>query len=87
MEQVAAADADMAWLIYDLQYQTTEERFTLDRHAVIYTKFDEALQEITQPRPGREADFLEVLQEKLDKKLEESTPPDTQSLDEIVGDA
>ncbi len=83
MKEVDEHDADIAWLIYDLEHNAELDRYSITRKAIVYTSFHEALNEITLPRPGIEADFLKVLQNKLDKKLD-GTPPDTPTINEFV---
>lgn len=51
----------------------------------IYTTFDSALSTITKSEPGDVNDFVAILQDKLDEKLEENNPPDAPTLDQIVG--
>ncbi len=48
---------------------------------MIYTKFGEVLDKITRSEPGNMADFMEVLQDKVDEKLENDNPPDTTVID------
>lgn len=76
LEEVAPAKADMAWLVYDLVKDKTKNVNALTRWKTIYTKFNESLEKITRSEPGNIADFVEVLQEKVDDKLENETPPD-----------
>lgn len=83
MSKVKPEDADMAWIIYDLVYSEDDHRYILTKINVVYTKFKEALDEITCSRPGKQSDFLKVLQGKLDKKLEE-TPSTTPTLQDIL---
>jgi hypothetical protein len=77
LKQVSKSDADIAWLIYDLQLTREKTkvtgRYSLNKVAEVFTKFEPALLSITTPSPGRVEDFIKVLQEKLDEQLE--TPP------------
>ncbi len=72
---VPKADADIAWLIYDLKLVTTDgqPRYALTKVEEIYTAFEPALLSITTPVPGKMDDFIQLLQERLDEHLE--TPP------------
>ncbi len=77
LEQVPKSDADIAWLIYDLE-MTKEKgqksgRYALKKVDEVFTKFEPALLSITTPSPGKVEDFIKLLQEKLDEQLE--TPP------------
>lgn len=74
MSKVKPEDADMAWFIYDLKHNASKNCFELTKLDTVYTKFKEALDEITKSRPGDQSDFLKVLQSKLDEKLEGTLP-------------
>jgi hypothetical protein len=71
------AEADMVWLLYDLEQDQTEDRLRLVLKDALYTGFENALQQITQPRVGPMETFLSVLQRSLDNKL---NSPDTRIL-------
>lgn len=75
------ADADIAWLIYDLELTTMagQQRYKLTKVDVIYTKFEQALLSITTPVPGKMDDFIKLLQERLDEQLE--TPPTNKTIE------
>lgn len=77
IKQVPKSDADIAWLIYDLELvpgQGKEPgRYSLKKVDEIFTEFEPALFSITTPSPGKVEDFMKLLQEKLDEQLE--TPP------------
>ncbi|HLC17454.1 MAG TPA: NotI family restriction endonuclease [Thermodesulfobacteriota bacterium] len=77
LEQVPKSDADIAWLIYDLEMIKEKGqksgRYSLKKVDEIFTKFEPALLSITTPSPGKIEDFIKLLQEKLDEQLE--TPP------------
>jgi len=77
MRQVPKSDADMAWLIYDLELASGKGkgpgRYSLKKVDEIFTEFEPALLSITTPSPGKVEDFMKLLQEKLDEQLE--TPP------------
>lgn len=81
LKQVPKDKAEIACLIYD----STSSVYQLTRTETIYTKFDSALTALTKSEPGDLDDFVSVLQDKLDEKLEENNPPDAPSLDQIVG--
>lgn len=75
--------ADVAWLIYDLEHDSSQNRLKLVRSKIVYTKFKSALDRITKAEPGQIAHFIESLQEKLDEKLESGNPPDAPALTDI----
>ncbi len=81
MAEVPKSKAQIAWLIYDLVL--TEENgnksWTLKKTDVKYTEFETSLASITTPKPGKITDFMNILQGKLDDKLE--TPPDNNTIE------
>jgi len=83
MPSVNVEKADIAWLLYELQAEPKEDRFTLVQKEVVYTEFGPALNRIIRPEPGDVEDFIEVLQEKLDVQLDEN-PPDAPTLTDAV---
>lgn len=89
MEEVAPADAELAWLIYDLQDTGSQKQ--LVRTRTVYTRFQRALERITTAEPGDIQDFIDVLQERLDEKLAVgnsnggAAPPDAPTLQDILG--
>lgn len=78
-------NADIAWLVYDLIFDVGANRFNLAHHRTVYTGFDPALEKIVTPAPGSLQDFIGVLQQKLDEKMENSSP-DAPTLADIVGE-
>ncbi|MEW6353444.1 MAG: NotI family restriction endonuclease [Pseudomonadota bacterium] len=77
LKRVSKEKADMAWLVYDLKLGPGG--FSLERVDTVYTEFQPALLKITQPIPGRLEDFVKILQEKLDERLE--TPPKNETIE------
>lgn len=82
MNQVAPADADLAWLIYDLEHDPQQNRYRLVKSATVYTKFTPTMLKITTAEPGPVEGFMETLQAKLDDKLEQN-PPEAPTLGEF----
>ena len=76
-------DADIAWFIYDLIHNQSKNVFELQKTKTIYTNFQKALDTITMPSPGNVGDFMNVLQDKLDEKLD-GNPPDNHTLTDIL---
>jgi len=68
LEQVPKPDADIAWLIYDLELHTetgkAPGRYYLTKVGEVFTKLEPALLSITKPLPGKVEDFIKLLQEK-----------------------
>ena len=77
LKKVSKSDADIAWLIYDLELMKGRgkepERYCLRKVDEIITEFEPALVSITTASPGKVEDFIKLLQEKLDEQIE--TPP------------
>ena len=82
LSTVAKSEADIAWLIYDLQLSGSQghERYKLTKIDEVFTQFEPALLSITTPVPGRMDDFMRLLQERLDDQLE--SPPTNQTIEE-----
>jgi hypothetical protein len=83
LKETPATKADIAWLLYDLELDKQSNRFKLTQNKIVYTKFEPALKQITTAEPGKIKEFIEVLQQKLDEKLE-GNPPDAPTLTDIT---
>lgn len=70
LDPVSKNEGDIAWLIYDLVYDSSLQRFKLMKVDEIFTEFQSSLISITTPQPGKIDDFLKFLQQKLDDQLE-----------------
>lgn len=81
LRETDSKHADVAWLVYDLELNETKSQYLLNRVNTVYTVFNESLDQISRPEIGAPAEFIERLQEKLDEKLENSNPPDTNTID------
>ncbi|MHB9036093.1 MAG: NotI family restriction endonuclease [Armatimonadota bacterium] len=84
LTEVDKCEADIAWLVYDLAYDAAQERQKLYRYRTVYTTFESSLDEITKPEAGDECNFIDLLQEKLDDKLETNNAPNVVTLDELL---
>ncbi len=84
LPQVQPNQADVAWLIYDLQFDPTRQQYDLTLSDTVYTQFKSALDKITVPEPGPIDVFIEHLQNRLDEKLEDSNPPDAPALGDLL---
>ena len=78
IETVPPSQADMAWLVYDLNRDESDNRFHLHRVQTVYTKFEQALNTITRPEVGEMSLFIGKLQGQLDAQL---NPPMTDSIE------
>ena len=85
LKEVPPGRAEMAWLVYDLVLDRTTNTFRLQRTKTVYTGFESALVTITKSEPGNVSEFIAVLQDKLDEKLEDNNAPDAPTLDQILG--
>lgn len=84
LDEVDRAEAEIAWFVYDLIHNPSENRYALSRSRTVYTKFSESLLKITTSNPGNIESFIDVLQGKLDEKLDQSTPPTNVSLEDLL---
>ena len=72
LTKVSKSDADMAWLIYNLEMTEAagQNRYRLTKVDEVFTEYEPALLSITTPALGKIDDFMKLLQEKLDGQLE-----------------
>lgn len=84
LKEVPKSNAEIAWLIYDLDHDKKKNRYSLVRKRIVYTGFDNALNQITRSDAGNVNDFISLLQEKLDEKLNVATAPTNQTIDELL---
>lgn len=85
LTDVAAEEADMAWLIYDLVSEPSGNIFQLQLIDTVYTLFEPALNQITVAEPGELGEFIDLLQDKLDAIFEnEENPPDALTLADLL---
>lgn len=75
MKRISKEEADIAWLVYDLQLvdHCGQERYVLEKVEEVYTQFEASVQSIITPSPGKIDDFIKTLQDKLDEDLETAT--------------
>jgi len=78
-------EADIVWLIYDLILDSARNVYDLTHSRSIYTRFDAALENITRAEPGPVETFIEMLQQRIDEKLNSSAAPDAPTLADVVG--
>lgn len=84
LKEVPQQEAEIAWLIYDLVPDEISNTFLLKKTRTVYTGFESALITLTKSEPGNIKDFIAVLQDKLDEKLEDGNLPDAPTLDQII---
>lgn len=74
LPEVAPEKAEIAWFLYDLEFDESKNRFNLVPYKTVYTAFEPALLKITTAPAGRVEDFIAILQTKLDEHLENNAP-------------
>lgn len=84
LPEVAAEDAEVAWLVYDLAHDSARNHRQLVPHKTVYTRFEPALLRITVPEIGSLDKFVEDLQARLDKRLDNGNPPDAPILTDFI---
>lgn len=72
LPEVPPEEADIAWLVYDLVSDREHSLYSLKLERTVYTAFKPALARISTAEPGQMDTFVDLLQEKLDEKLEGS---------------
>lgn len=68
LTEVPMEKADIAWFLYDLVFDKTDNQYHLTLVRTVYTEFSQALNQIITPKPGNIHNFVELLQEKLESK-------------------
>lgn len=82
LQSTKKSEADIAWHLYDLKLDPSQNRYHLVLEEVVYTQFESALNQITKTEAGPIEDFIAKLQEKLDAKT--NHPPDAPSLQDVL---
>ena len=82
LPQTAKENADIAWFLYDLQYNAKDRRNHLVLAEVVYTEFHAALQQVIYTKPGDMPAFLALLQGKLDERI--SNEPEIRTVFELL---
>lgn len=83
LPQVKKEKADIAWFLYDLVLDKSARKYNLTSVETIYTEFEPALLKITTPEASNIHDFISLLQDRLDERLE-GNAPDAPSLKDIL---
>jgi hypothetical protein len=84
LPEVKSKDADIAWIIYDLELDRKNRVYNLVKHKIVYTMFNSAIDKIINPDVGPIEIFVENLQEKLNDKLDNEFAPDAPTLLDIL---
>ncbi len=74
LPRVSPDEADLVWLIYDLEHNPERDVYTLTLAESIYSNFQPALDRITKPKVGPIEPFMHDLQIRLDAKLTGAAP-------------
>lgn len=75
MIEVDRKKADFAFFLYDLNYENKRREFNLKKQNVIYTRFENVLEQIAKFDAGPIENFTKELQSKLDKKRYRAVKP------------
>jgi hypothetical protein len=78
LPEVDVNDAEIAWFVYDLVYDSKFEQYKLHRAATKYTRFKEALDTITTAEPGDIAQFVAYLKQRVEVGKFMGTPPQSE---------
>ena len=70
LDEADQSEADVAWLVYDLIPSSDKSKYELQKTRVVHTKFTKVLNTITKPKIGKIEKFMNLLQSKVDEKLE-----------------
>ena len=68
LPEVPKERADIAWFLYDLILDPTDNQYHLTLVRTVYTEFSKALNIVITPRAGDIKDFYNLLQNKFDNK-------------------
>lgn len=81
---VQPEQSDLAWLVYDLDFNKSANRYALNLKSPVYSKFTDCIKVITQSSAGPLESFIETLQVQLDEKLENGNAPETKTIDSPI---
>lgn len=77
------SEADIAWFLYELNFDEKINQNKLVLADVVYTEFEPALLRVITPEPGSVSNFISTLQSRLDEHLDKNAP-ETPSLSDII---
>ena len=69
LPEVDAAEAEIAWMVYDLCPAKNGRQYLLQRERIVYTRFEASLTRLTALRAGPMEEFVGRLQTKLADQL------------------
>lgn len=69
LPEVDRSQADLAWYLYDLVYNSGDQRMHLQLNRIVYTEYESALLSLSNNEPADVESFVAVLQRKLDSKF------------------
>lgn len=72
--EVQPEAADMKWLLYDLEYNSAENRYNLVIERTAYYRMKDVLQQFSQVTVGEEAGFISLLEKKFREKQRQLNP-------------
>ena len=75
LPKVEQANAEIAWLTYDLNLDATNQRYKLESAATHYTNFQDALNAITIADAGDVDTFVKTLEDRIKRGKIMGTPP------------
>ncbi len=75
LPEVDEASAEIAWLTYDLNLDTAQNRYKLEAAKTHYTSFQDALSAITIADAGEVSVFIKGLEERIKRGKIMGTPP------------
>ena len=79
LDRVEKKNANVGWFVYDLIFDAKTHRYELTKVDEVFTRFNDALRQITTTKAGPMRTFMNHLQEKLDEQLE--SPPVNKSIE------
>lgn len=82
---VSKDKADIAWFLYDLVLDNSTKQYNLTLVDTVYTEFEASLFRITTPEPGEIENFINILQDRLDERLDGNSPDAPSLTDLIIG--
>lgn len=80
LPEVSPTEADIAWFLYDLEYDSSDNLFRLKKYKTVYTDFERAMLKITSAPAGPVSEFVAHLQDKLDNHLNSPEAPALQDI-------
>lgn len=75
LPEVARAEAEIAWLTYDLKLNPADDRYKLEAAETYYTNFRDALSAITIAEAGDVGAFINSLERRIKSGKIMGTPP------------